>query len=78
MKTSKVKAVAGSVPLADKTKWNKVLSQSEAQVEKISRSDVDSPVLENRRYYKPGKKLFARLVYMTRDRKRRSRPKRRR
>ena len=39
----------------DKTDWNKVLNQTDAQIEEKSSSDKDSPVLKNKRYTKPGK-----------------------
>jgi len=40
----------------DKTDWNKIISQSETETEQKSTSDPDSPVLENKKYYKPSDK----------------------
>ena len=40
----------------ERTDWNRVIGQSDTQVERKSKEDPDSPVLENKKYYKPGKK----------------------
>ena len=39
----------------DRTDWERVIGQSEVQVERNSTTDPDSPVLQNKKYYKPGK-----------------------
>ena len=38
----------------DRTDWRRVINQSDAQVERNSTTDPDSPVLKNKKYYKPG------------------------
>ena len=39
----------------DRTDWKKVVNQSDSQIEHNSTTDPDSPVLKNKKYYKPGK-----------------------
>jgi len=39
----------------DKTDWKKVISQSDAQITQSAKSDDDSPILTNKKYYKPEK-----------------------
>jgi hypothetical protein len=39
----------------DKTDWKKVVAQSDSQVSKNAQSDPDSPMLTNKKYYKPEK-----------------------
>lgn len=39
----------------DRTDWKRVIHQSDAQIERNSTNDPDSPVLKNKKYYKPGK-----------------------
>lgn len=38
-----------------KTNWNKVISQTDAEIQRNVKDDPDSPVLNNNKYYKPGK-----------------------
>ena len=40
----------------DKTDWNKVVSQSDTQVNQNAKFDPNSPILKNKKYYKPEKK----------------------
>ena len=35
----------------DKTDWKKVISQSDTQIIQNSKSDPDSPILANKKYY---------------------------
>lgn len=39
----------------DKTNWNSLLNQTDAQIEEKSSTDKDSPVLKGKKYIKPGK-----------------------
>ena len=39
----------------DRTDWEKVINQSDDQIERNSTTDPDSPELKNKKYYKPGK-----------------------
>ena len=39
----------------DRTDWKKVIHQSDSQIEQKASTDPDSPVLKNKKYYKPGK-----------------------
>lgn len=50
----KTKSEQGKVYL-DKTDWKKVISQSDAQIIQNAKSDPDSPILVNKKYYKPEK-----------------------
>ncbi len=38
-----------------KTDWKKVIGQTEGEVVRNSQSDSDSPILKDKKYYKPGK-----------------------
>ena len=40
---------------SDKTDWKKFISQSDAQITQNAKSDPDSPILVNKKYYKPEK-----------------------
>ena len=49
--------IANSTKLrqTSKTDWKRVVSQKDAEIVRNANSDSDSPILSNKKYYKPAK-----------------------
>jgi hypothetical protein len=47
--------LASKIKPASKTDWKRVISQTDNEIIRNAKSDPDSPVLNNKKYYKPEK-----------------------
>jgi len=54
MKTNRIVKNNGKTH-TDKTDWKKIIIQSDSEINRNVATDPDSPILKNKKYYKPAK-----------------------
>ena len=47
--------IANKIKPSSKTDWKKVINQTDSEILHNANSDPDSPILNNKKYYKPEK-----------------------